>query len=73
MPEITEYSLPIKPGKFGIDNTGIDLPKYFEVPEQLVAFLPGWFGAPIKLGVQLFGKDGQEIICLDAMLQLNLE
>ena len=68
-----DCSLPLKPGKFGMDGTGIDLPDEFEVPEEAVTFLSTWFGAPFKIGVKFFGKDGEEIICLDATLQINLE
>ncbi len=73
VPEITEYDLPLKPGKFGIDDTGIHLPDNFEVPEEAKIFLSTWFGAPFKLGVKFFGTDGEEIMCLDATLQINLE
>ena len=68
-----DCSLPLKPGKFGIDDTGIHLPDNFEVPEEAKIFLSTWFGAPFKLGVKFFGTDGEEIMCLDATLQLNLE
>ena len=73
VPEITKYNLPLKPGKFGMDDTGINLPDNFEVPEGAKIWLSTWFGAPFKLVVKFFGKDGEEIICLDATLQINLE
>ena len=56
-----------------MDGTGIDLPDNFEVPEGAKIYLSTWFGAPFKIGVKFFGKDGEEIMCLDATLQLNLE
>ena len=68
-----DCKLPMKPGKYEVDDGGFTLPNPIEIPEMLVLVLADWFGNPIKISAKFFGKDGKEIICLDFELQLNLE
>ena len=68
-----DCKLPMKPGKYEVDDGGFTLPNPIEIPEMLVLVLADWFGNPIKISAKFYGKDGEEIICLDAELQLNLE
>ena len=65
-------NLPIKSGRFRIDDVAFRLPN-FEMPESFLIGFQDWFGKPIKLEVQFLGMNEEEILCLDATLQLNVE
>ena len=65
-------NLPIKSGRFGMGDIAFRLPN-FEMPELFLIGFQDWFGKPIKLEVKFLGKNEEEIICLDATLQINVE
>ena len=70
-PEDISCDLPIKPGKFSFDALSYQLNPKFKFPQRARKYVGKYLNHPMKMKAKYLDKDGKEMICLDATLQVN--